>query len=410
MRCKLCGAERCCDLHVDGELIHLATGHGSSSEALETTKRTYPMPPAEAARPVERSSTEQSSHVTDVSRRSQPSSQIPTGTLQASAIAPSLAVPMLRDGDAIGAIIIRRRRVQAVLRQADRAAQDLRRSSRDRDRERTVVPGAAGTHAGAGALGRAAALARRGQPGGQFDARPASRCSRRSWRTQCSSRRPTAASSTRPTRMASEFQSARDLRSAPGSGRCAARHTAAGRRRRDRAGGGDACSGADSRFAHRRRLLGRAPAHQRAGWLPCAAGSTAAARRTRSRQSVRFAQGGRRVSARGRRAAADLRRAVDSGDPERAPVPRDRAEEPRAGDREPAQVAVPRQHEPRAAHAAQCDPRLHRADRRSDLRRGARRRSARCSSACRRADAICSASSTTCSTCPRSRPDSSRFR
>ena len=50
-------------------------------------------------------------------------------------------------------------------------------------------------------------------------------------------------------------------------------------------------------------------------------------------------------------------------------------------DREPAQVAVPGQHEPRAAHAAQRDPRLHRADRRQiygevpeKIRRGARAR------------------------------------
>ena len=58
--------------------------------------------------------------------------------------------------------------------------------------------------------------------------------------------------------------------------------------------------------------------------------------------------------------------------------------------REQAQVAVPRQHEPRAAHAAERHPRLHRADRRSDLRRRAGERSSKCSSACRGAGAICS--------------------
>ena len=60
------------------------------------------------------------------------------------------------------------------------------------------------------------------------------------------------------------------------------------------------------------------------------------------------------------RAAADLRGPVGAGDPERAPVRRDRGEEPPACNGERAQVAVRLQHEPRAAHAAQCH---HRADR-----------------------------------------------
>ena len=68
------------------------------------------------------------------------------------------------------------------------------------------------------------------------------------------------------------------------------------------------------------------------------------------------------------RTAADLRRAVGAGDPERAPVRGDRGQEPPAADGERAQVAVPRQHEPRAAHAAQ---RHHRADRDDGHQRGA---------------------------------------
>ena len=89
------------------------------------------------------------------------------------------------------------------------------------------------------------------------------------------------------------------------------------------------------------------------------------------------------------RPAADLRRAVGAGDPERPPVPRDRGEEPAARGREPAQVAVPRQHEPRAAHAAQRHPRLHRADPRRHLWRAAGEDAQRCSSACRATASIC---------------------
>ena len=49
----------------------------------------------------------------------------------------------------------------------------------------------------------------------------------------------------------------------------------------------------------------------------------------------------------------DLRHPVRPRHPERAPVPRDRGQEPPARGGQPAQVRVPRQHVPRAAHAAQ---------------------------------------------------------
>ena len=53
---------------------------------------------------------------------------------------------------------------------------------------------------------------------------------------------------------------------------------------------------------------------------------------------------------------------VEPGDLQRPPVPRDRAEEPRARDRQPAQVAVRRQHEPPAENPTGRHPRLCRAD------------------------------------------------
>ena len=108
-----------------------------------------------------------------------------------------------------------------------------------------------------------------------------------------------------------------------------------------------------------------------------------------------------------RRSAADLRRAVGAGDPERAAVRGDRGQEPAARDGEPAQVAVRRQHEPRAAHAAQCD---HRADRDDGQQRGALRHGksgGAAATACTVPAPTCSASSTRCSTSPRSRPASS---
>ena len=57
------------------------------------------------------------------------------------------------------------------------------------------------------------------------------------------------------------------------------------------------------------------------------------------------------VRPRGRGASEDLRHPVRVGHPERAPVPRDRGQEPATRSREPPQVRVPRQHVPRAADA-----------------------------------------------------------
>ena len=78
---------------------------------------------------------------------------------------------------AIGAITRHRRRTCDVLRPTDRHAPDLRRPGGHRDREHAAVQGAAVAHAGTRALGRAAACAGRGKPGGQLDARPGSRLS-----------------------------------------------------------------------------------------------------------------------------------------------------------------------------------------------------------------------------------------
>ena len=141
--------------------------------------------------------------------------------------------------------------------------------------------------------------------------------------------------------------------------------------------------------------------------LPRAAGGAPARPRRGRRRAGRAPQGARRVRQGDGRPAADLRGAVGAGDPERPPVRRGGGEGPPARAREPAQVAVPRQHEPRAAHAAQRHHRAHRDDGHQRRRASApRRRPSRCG-ACTAPAPTCSASSTRCSTCRRSRPASS---
>ena len=62
----------------------------------------------------------------------------------ASATTPSLATPLLREGTPLGAIVLFRTEVAALLRPPARARQDLRRPGGHRDRERPALPGAGG--------------------------------------------------------------------------------------------------------------------------------------------------------------------------------------------------------------------------------------------------------------------------
>ena len=86
-----------------------------------------------------------------------------------------LSVPMLREGSPIGAITVVRGERGAVLRQAHRAAADLRRPGGDRRRERAAVQGAGGAQRRADRGAGAADGDGRDPPGHQqlADRRPA---------------------------------------------------------------------------------------------------------------------------------------------------------------------------------------------------------------------------------------------
>ena len=243
---------------------------------------------------------------------------------------------------------------------------------------------AAGAHRRAGALGRGAAGAGRGQPGGQLDARPRDGAVRRSSPRRCSSRAPMPARSTCSASARSEFRlratygMSDELIAAIDEQRIGARRgraSASATQRRDavqmpdldeRAAYADArASSCDAGFRallvvpllRPDRIVGALVVRRREpGEFPQA---TVDLLQTFAAQSVLAIQNARLFS--------------EIEEKSRA-----------ARDREPAQVAVPRQHEPRAAHAAQRHPRLHRADARRHLRRAAGEDRATCSSASRR--------------------------
>ena len=77
-------------------------------------------------------------HMPDIAR----SNRVPGGSSAAATYGTraALATPLLREGLAVGAIIIRRVEARPFTRQADRSAEDFRRPSRDRHRERAAVP------------------------------------------------------------------------------------------------------------------------------------------------------------------------------------------------------------------------------------------------------------------------------
>ena len=135
--------------------------------------------------------------------------------------------------------------------------------------------------------------------------------------------------------------------------------------------GRDARPGADPGHPRRRRVPGPPPRRAGAGGLPGPAGGAPAARGPRARRAGRQPAHPWDLPGRGGGPAADLRQPVRAGHPERPPLPRARRQGPAARGRQPAQVRVPGQHEPRAAHPAQRHPGLHRAHRGRHLRRGA---------------------------------------
>jgi two-component system, NtrC family, sensor kinase len=102
---KLCGGEVCTVTRFDGEWVHLDAIFGSNSAGIEALRRTFPMQPSDAggaARAIHQCAVIQ---IPDV--RADPHYRIQDAAL-VSGFRALLAVPMLREGHAIGAITVGR--------------------------------------------------------------------------------------------------------------------------------------------------------------------------------------------------------------------------------------------------------------------------------------------------------------
>ena len=100
---KLCRATSGGVFTFDGELIHLATGPGMSPDAIAAARRTYPMPPGRGGATARAILTRAVAYVPDVQEDPEFRIQSLVQTAQHRCI---VSVPMLRDGNPIGAITV----------------------------------------------------------------------------------------------------------------------------------------------------------------------------------------------------------------------------------------------------------------------------------------------------------------
>jgi GAF domain-containing protein len=133
---RLCDAEISVVSMVDGEVIRLASIHGVTKEGIEAVRRVFPMHLDDETVTARTIRTRSVCHVPDV--LGDPEYQNKE-TARASGYRGCLGVPMVRDGQVVGANIRGAQAAGSVCEYSSSAAQNLRRPGGDRDRERADV-------------------------------------------------------------------------------------------------------------------------------------------------------------------------------------------------------------------------------------------------------------------------------
>jgi hypothetical protein len=102
---RLCKARYCWVFRFDGKLIHFAAEHGLSLEYIEAIRRTYPIPPGRASAAARAVLTGTVAEIPDVQADPDYAHGGDAKTMDFRSL---LAVPLLKDGFAVGAIVIAR--------------------------------------------------------------------------------------------------------------------------------------------------------------------------------------------------------------------------------------------------------------------------------------------------------------
>ena len=135
-------ADRRVVFRFDGELIHSVASYNGHAGGLVGSRRAHPAA-AQSTQRAGRAILERRDRPHPRHRR--PTREYRPGVRRTRrGVRSGRSVPMLRDGDAVGVIIVDRPRSGPFTDAADRPARDLRRPGRHRHRERAAVHGAAG--------------------------------------------------------------------------------------------------------------------------------------------------------------------------------------------------------------------------------------------------------------------------
>ena len=156
---RLCGANIGGVARFDGEWVHLVAFHGISAQAEAAVKASFPMRPGRGAITARAILEAKPVQCPDV--LADPDYELKEATRLAGYRA-NMAVPMMHDAKAIGAIAICREQPGEFPQRQIELLQDLRRPGRDRDRERAPVQRDA---RGAGPADRRRKRAQGHQPG-----------------------------------------------------------------------------------------------------------------------------------------------------------------------------------------------------------------------------------------------------